>query len=306
MRILKRGLVMKSHHIIPKLILILILFCTMILISCSNKGTTNNKTTSEELFDLVGNNHNTYKDIAPVEIPASVLNLNSDEAKDAVNIANDFNNFLQSPDAPPPKGKISKSISTECYGNGIGSVCIYTWKEDNLTVTSVDIQAADYWLLSIYYKGIDNDHTFPGDLNDPDDYGYLFQTHQTSKDLKNSVVTIFRYPDSPPEYADDPDTVYIFQAVGDSTIYTPWGKSQSTTYTYTLTMHDHFFKPQTYASDQNQMICKPNGNIEWNISTYSVNKDALYRWLSYFYDYSENKFTWFEYDEAGGIIASGP
>ena len=297
---------MKSHNNIPKPTFILILFSTMILTSCTNKSTTNNETKFEELFELVETNHQTYKDIAPVELPSLLFNLNNDKAKDAIEIANSFNDFFESSNAFIPKGRISKSITTECYGNGIGSVCTYRWKEDDLYITAVDFYTADYFLMSIYYKGTKNGHNYPGDLNNPDDYGYLVQYHAMSTDAKEAIITNYRYPDSPPEYATEPQFMYSFKAEGDETIYTPWGSSKLTTYIYTSIIYDYIPETFVHISNLNMMTCKPNGDIEWEIDSWSIDKHKLYKFMVYFYDYSENKFSWEKYDDDGHMVDWGP
>ena len=64
---------MNTYRNLLKSSFIPILFCILTITSCSNNNNSKNETGFVGLYNLISENHHTYKDIAPIELPDSIL-----------------------------------------------------------------------------------------------------------------------------------------------------------------------------------------------------------------------------------------
>lgn len=168
------------------------------------------------------------------------------------------------------------------------------------------MQVLDQWV--VHYKGPAGKLLFPGDLTDPDDYGYLLQNHTSDVDWKWTSRELMFEPGI--GCNELPCWRWRTEVSDEITVKTPWGTDRQATYTYTNTSYDCEAdpippEPRHHIRRQSTMVRKPNGDVEVTFIRYSEQLHRTYVRRQDFYDASENSISWVIYNPDGTVRSTG-
>lgn len=320
---------------IPGIIMIVML--SVVLASCpdgtgSPGGDEYDSETLSGVFDDIDQDIVTYRDVVLPPLPTLVTDSDDpalDDLKEAYQSVLDFVSTpageLQfgGPDGalPATLGTLSSSIRPaallpratpvpDCLVAGPVSVCTYQWNDDGLVTTLVDSRTPATYQTDWFFKGTGWGVDFPGDLADPDDYGYLIQHHVFTTDCKSGISQSMFVPGLCEECEEHPWAENTFDVTGEMTIATPWGTEHAATYEYSNTVYacepyQANSMDRWHVSLSTDVECLPNGDVSTDMSAYSYGHHAPYQTAHWFYDDSENSITWDFYDENGAVIGHG-
>ncbi len=207
-----------------------------------------------------------------------------------------------------PSLLVSRAAPTpECHTAGPISICIYQWNDDELVVTLVDTRSPETYQTDWYFKGRGWGIEFPGDLSDPDDWGYLIQHHLYTTDCKSGISQSMFQPDLCADCEERAWAENTFDVTGEMTIATPWSTDYLATYEYSNTVYScepYQSNPldRYHLSLGTTVECLPNGDVATDMYAYSYGHHAPFLEAHWFYDNSDNSITWTFYDEDGNVI----
>lgn len=264
--------------------------------------------TCDALFEDFDAEIVTWRDAAAPVMP-SLLEDSDEPALDELKEV--FASFQ--PDAVAPQARYSSVFPAakpqpECYSTGTADICVFQWQENgtHITVTDSRTQVLDQWV--VYYKGPAGKLLFPGDLTDPDDYGYLLQNHTSDVDWKWTSRELMFEPGI--GCNELPCWRWRTEVSDEITVKTPWGTDRKATYTYTSTSYDCEAdpippEPRHHICRQTIMVRKPNGDLEVTFIRYSEQLHRTYECRQDFYDASENSISWVIYNPDGTVRSTG-
>ena len=184
-------------------------------------------------------------------------------------------------------------------------ICIYQWQDGSLIRTLHETHSPEAWTLSYFAKGELNGITYPGDMNNTTDPGYLVQYHVYGTDAKSAYIKTMMYPNS--NCANLPVFEYDFKVEGEGTLETAWGDFSLVTYIYTSNIYVcNWPDPEDWSlSIGSTMKALPNGDLEMETKTHGLKYDAPYTCWKCWYDASEFKFSWATFNEDGVCTGTG-
>lgn len=273
------------------------------------------------VFAAIDSEVHTYYDVALPELPQLVTDTDDPALSELKDAFDAFCAFLESPAGSGLSGsslsasRVASSVraldvtlpTPIHYTFGDQSIWIYQWQEGQATITIVDTRSPVSYQTDCFYKGRAAGMDFPGDLSDPDDWGYLLDHHVYTVDARSGMSQSMFEPGLCDECHEMPWAEFTFDVSEAITIATPWGSDLTATYTYSSTVYacEPIYPPGSpdryHISVAIETERKPNGDLATDIFAYSYTYHAPYIKTHYFYDESENSITWTRYDENGNI-----
>lgn len=178
------------------------------------------------------------------------------------------------------------------YFAGSFSICLYRCQEGNVRITVEDTRSmvTDQW--RVYYKGLAGGIFFPGDTEDPDDFGYLLQDHTYTTDQRSG------------------HTQHMFEVSEPITVKTPWSDETAARRTYTPTLYDCWpdcpdpaYRYHMWMSALLQR--EPNRDLIIEHRFWSITYKQPYLSAEWFFDHSENTISWIFYNPDGSVKETG-
>jgi hypothetical protein len=275
-----------------------------------------------DLFAYLDESGTTYYDVAVPVVPELAEEITEEQREQAkigemLDSLASFQEFLASPvdDSTIPDVEAFLAARgvppSDCYPMGPDTyVCIYQWDEGDGVYTLVDTKSPDVWTINIYFKGVYAGVTYPGDLDDPDDFGYMIQYHIYENDATAAVVQFMMEPGICDQCDTLPWAQWSFEVENHGTIATPWGEDDLITYTYTDTIYSCWpeeINPvyRYHPGIGTELTREPNGDVTIDNYTYEMSEHVYYRSAEWFIDHRDNSISWVFYDYEKNVIGSG-
>lgn len=289
------------------------------------------------VFDETDADITTYRDVASPEMPG-ILSQSTDPALDELKATFEcMEDYIASPAGEcdirlPVAGAASLGTANAgagildqgvaglvgtadkptpyCYVAGPFSICIYRWQEGTAYITVDDTRGTvtDQW--RVYYKGIAGGILFPGDTDDPDDFGYLLQNHSYGTDGKSIHTQHMFEPGLGPECYQRPWAEHTFEVEDTITVATPWGDHTAARRTYTQNGYicwpddpDPAYRYHFWMGAKLQR--EPNGDLIIEHRRWSESRKEPYVSAEWLYDASENTISWIFYNDDGTVKDTG-
>lgn len=268
--------------------------------------------TAADVFEQIDEEALTFKDIAPVQIPAFFTATAGENVEKAAGILESFNDLIASGDGMAAPRSLSAGVAArggvpgDCTTAGPMTTCIYQWQDADLHCTLVQINLIDSHMQLLYhYKGEDGGVVFPGDLEDPDDWGFLMQTHWYAADATSAMIDTMMSPEYG-ECAGLPLFRWSFEVEGeDVTIATPWEETTLARYEYGSEIYICDPVDDYHLSLGSYMEREPNDDLAMCTYSWGLKYHTAYKSWDCFYDASEETMSWALYDEDGKVLEEG-
>jgi len=283
--------------------------------------------TLSEVFEDLDAEIITYRDVVLPPLPSLVTDSDNPALDDLKAAFQSVEDFVSTPagdlqlggsrgpieavfgerSSDPPSLLVSRAAPTpECFSAGPVTICTYQWSDDELVITLVDTRTTESYQTDWYFKGRGWNIDFPGDVSDPDDWGYLIQHHVYTTDCKSGLSQSMFVPDLCPDCEELPWAQNTFQVTGEMTIATPWSTDHVATYEYSNTVYScepfqQDPRDRYHLSLSTAVECHSNGDVSTDMQAYSYKHHAPFLEAHWFYDDSENSITWDFYDEDGKV-----
>ena len=279
------------------------------------------------VFDEADAETTTYRDVAPPEMP-DLLSQNDDPALGELKSTfESMQDFLASEAGDctiraPAVESASCSATTPgvirtadtptpyCYLAGSFSICLYRWQEGTTHITVEDTRGTVTNQWRVYYKGLAGGIFFPGDTEDPDDFGYLLQDHTYTTDQRSGHTQWMFEPGLCWECYQRPWSEHTFEVSEPITVKTPWSDETAARRTYTHTMYycwpdcpDPLYRYHMFMSALLQR--EPNQDLIIEHRFWSATYKQPYLAAEWLYDHSENTISWIFYNEDGTVKDTG-
>ena len=292
-----------------------------------------------EVFAYLDQETITYYDIAPPVMPSHAEEISEAQLEEAgfdeaAVVFTTMQQFLASPvdsstvhnvgQASHRSGspvQIPRGIPPgQCYPMGSDVyVCIYQWTEGNGVYTAVhqsfsgDLGVPEdpgMWTIGIFFKGECDGVTYPGDVDDANDWGYLVQDHMYAKDAKFGYVRCYMEPGLCDQCDHRPWLEYSFEVEDLGTICTPWDNEELIEYTYSSTQYSCWPAEPDPMYRYHQAIgfvltVEPDGDTVIENYTYDMASHRYYRCAEWVIDHEDWSISWTFWDSEGGVTGYG-